>query len=540
MMHYILQVVVFQMLFLGIYEVFLRKETFFNHNRAYLLITSVLALIIPFVKLQVFQNVISNSFLVRLPEVVLNEVNGSDSLNSVVFNSEQVLNSTNFNWWSLVYVGSFITLVYFSIRLFKLYKTIQNNKSKNEVNYKIVSLRNSNGAYSFFNYIFLGDLISEEEKQSILTHEKVHAKEKHSIDLLWFEVLKVAFWFNPLVYVYQNRIKEVHEFIADSKSNKEHSENYQNVLLNQLFQIKNLSFVNPFYKKSIIKNRLLMLGKSKSSRRNLMKYLMLIPMVLGMVFYTSCYKEDDTTQQTNQFENLTDEELLQKYIAELKIDKEIFDFMALSDKYFILNNNNYLKTRNEYYKFKAFWVVFLEGKTSKKTSKMDAKIINQTYSDYLKDKKTQEFIDRFENTVNKGTLRKVVKDLENISNQEQRLIDSKLSQIKTDEYYTALVVTDGYSHKLYGTPKQYSNKESKYQSDAKEISFSVVNTVPAFPNCKDISGEDLKSCFSQNMNQLVVDNFNTELANELDLKGDVKIISVFKINENGDLVGRKC
>ena len=139
----------------------------------------------------------------------------------------------------------------------------------NEIDYlesiTIIKLKTSKSAYSFFNFVFLGELISEDEKQTILSHEKVHVREKHSADLIWFELLKIVFWFNPFIYLYQYRIKEAHEYIADERTMKVNSKTYQNVLLNQLFQSQNLSFVNPFFKKSLIKNRLIMLSKSKSN-----------------------------------------------------------------------------------------------------------------------------------------------------------------------------------------------------------------------------------------------------------------------------------
>ena len=65
MIHYFLQVVLFQLLFLVVYDLFLKKETFFNYNRLYLLVTSVLGFVIPFIKLDVLQQQIPQDFLLR-------------------------------------------------------------------------------------------------------------------------------------------------------------------------------------------------------------------------------------------------------------------------------------------------------------------------------------------------------------------------------------------------------------------------------------------------------------------------------------------
>ena len=56
MAHYIIQITAFQVFFLLIYDVFLKKETFFNWNRFYLMVTVILSIILPFIKIESFEN----------------------------------------------------------------------------------------------------------------------------------------------------------------------------------------------------------------------------------------------------------------------------------------------------------------------------------------------------------------------------------------------------------------------------------------------------------------------------------------------------
>jgi bla regulator protein BlaR1 len=295
MMSYFIQVVLFQGLFVLVYELGLKKETFFNHNRVYLLGTSIVALLIPLFKFSVIDKIVSQSVIVSLPEVVLNPTKTALELNET-----EILGWLNsiFSIKLILYVGVVSTFVFFIYRLYQLYNTIKRNEISQDGKYAVIKLKTSSSAYSFFNFIFLGEMISEVEKKTILSHEKVHANEKHSLDLIWFELLKIVFWFSPAVYLYQYRIKEVHEFIADKKSLKIDSKSYQNVLLNQLFQSQNLSFVNPFFKKSLIKNRLIMLSKSKSNHSHLIKYFSVLPLILGMLFYSSCVGEQEQEEKT--------------------------------------------------------------------------------------------------------------------------------------------------------------------------------------------------------------------------------------------------
>ncbi|AUC82580.1 M56 family metallopeptidase [Lacinutrix sp. Bg11-31] len=292
MLHYILQTIVFQLLFLMVYDVFLKKETFFNWNRFYLLASAVLSIVLPFVKVDSFKTVIPKEYIYSLPEIIIGKAN--TTLNSSIEGlSAESASSFVFSWYYLIYLGCAISLVLF---IFKFYKLIamayKNPKIKFETAF-LVELANSKHAFSFFNYIFLGKDINPEDRQTILTHELQHIKEKHSVDLLFFEVLKILFWFNPLIYMYQKRIANLHEFIADFKAVKSSSKvHYYQNLLSQVFDTEKVSFINPFFKQSLIKKRIIMLSKSKSKQIHLVKYLLVFPMVIGMLFYTSCSSDE--------------------------------------------------------------------------------------------------------------------------------------------------------------------------------------------------------------------------------------------------------
>jgi bla regulator protein BlaR1 len=106
---------------------------------------------------------------------------------------------------------------------------------------------------------------------------------------LMFEFLKIVMWFNPMIYSYQKRITLVHEYISDEVvSKKEAKEIYINNLLSNYFQVENISFVNQFYKQSLIKKRIMMMTKKQSKKMNQLKYLVLLPVLTSMLFYTSC------------------------------------------------------------------------------------------------------------------------------------------------------------------------------------------------------------------------------------------------------------
>jgi hypothetical protein len=287
MAHYILQTIAFQVLFLLIYDVFLKKETFFNWNRMYLMATAILSIALPFIKNDNFKSVVPQNYIISLPEIVLSQTE-PDKTGPILLDAVIIDNSISY-WQIAFYLGITIAVLRFLFKFTKIVILIFKNPKIKSGKLTLVKVLNSNTAFSFFRYVFLGEYLKPEEKEAILKHEIIHVKHIHSLDLLFFELLRILFWFNPLLYMYQNRITTLHEYIADSEAVKHDCKNqyYQN-LLSQVFETKNISFINPFFKQSLIKKRIIMLQKSKSKQIKLFKYLLLIPVVCGILVYTSC------------------------------------------------------------------------------------------------------------------------------------------------------------------------------------------------------------------------------------------------------------
>ena len=330
-MEYLVQVILFQAVFLGVYDLILKRETFFQWNRIYLIITLLLAYLLPLLKFNTVQENIPQGYMVMLPEVISSPVSVIEQhidWSALLF--------TGMRW--IFFTGVVVAGTLFIYKLVQLFKIIHQNKNEINKEYNLVLLPDNGSAFSFFRYIFIGRRMPQ--KEHIITHELVHVKQKHSIDLMLFEIQKILFWFNPFSYFFQNRISEIHEFIADSKSvSKGDKSTYFHGLLAQVFQIEKFAFVNSFYKKSIIKKRIIMLGKNKSKEIFKFKYLLVIPLLMGMVIYTSCNKNSSNTKEIAKV-------VLEKYSMNIS-DNEVIPNFRYFDKYeslreFLDNNPNYL------------------------------------------------------------------------------------------------------------------------------------------------------------------------------------------------------
>ncbi|APY10581.1 blaR1 peptidase M56 family protein [Seonamhaeicola sp. S2-3] len=346
MVQYVIQTIAFQLFFLMVYDFLLKKETFFNWNRAYLLGTALLSLLIPLIKIERFKYVVSQEYIISLPEIFLGNTKQQEP-DVIVLDPVIILPKTFWSWELMFFLGALIAMMLLSFKFLKVYKLLLKNPKKKVGNLHIINLLKSNVAFSFFKYIFLGELINENEKKAILKHEMVHVKQYHSLDLLFFEVLRILFWFNPLVYMYQNRIGELHEFLADAQAVKTENKNtyYQN-LLSQVFDTKKISFINPFFKQSLIKKRIVMLQKSKSKQINLLKYALLIPLVFGMLIYTSCAQE----QVKNSTEQLSISEQIETLKASLDAKEGQLTDEEKSSLLELLKNVNFSKSESNPWK----------------------------------------------------------------------------------------------------------------------------------------------------------------------------------------------
>ncbi len=486
MLHYIIQTIAFQLFFLIIYDLFLKKETFFNWNRAYLLVTALLSLIIPFVKISSFKHIISQDYIIKLPEIFIGSAKQAE-INPIQLSPILFDNKSFWSWELIFYLGVGIATLLFTFKLVKLASLLYKNPKQREGNLLIVSLLKSSMAFSFFNYIFLGDYLKKDEREAVLKHEMVHVNQKHTLDLLFFELLRILFWFNPLIYRYQNRVMSLHEFSADAQAVKNQSKNeyYQN-LLSQVFETKNISFINPFFKKSLIKKRIIMLQKSKSKQVSLFKYVLIIPVVIGMLVYTSCIEANNTKDTSYNIEKETQKEtpLIKKIKAvknQIQVQGNVND-----------NEEKGLKLLLGITKGEAF----------------SQELVNE--------------VQKYTSQASKSELTKKISDVF-----EQIQVQGNINDEEDMELKKLLVLTsdDAFDDPFFADIIKYV-----------DIPFGVIDQAPIFPGCENLSADEQKKCMAMNISKHVNTNFNTKLADSLKLKGKQRINVMFKINNEGDVV----
>jgi outer membrane biosynthesis protein TonB len=186
-----------------------------------------------------------------------------------------------FSWHNVVLYAYLLGVITFAaILLFKLFKLTQMTRSADTITndrFKIVSLEGSNTAFSFFNYLFIGSKTTG--SNIIIRHEMVHIRQKHTLDVLFLEIIKIINWFNPLVYLLQNSLKTVHEYIADEQTAAFENDTlaYSSFLVSNAYGLNGSPVTNSFFNYNLLKKRIIMLNQKRSGNLARLKYLVAVP-----------------------------------------------------------------------------------------------------------------------------------------------------------------------------------------------------------------------------------------------------------------------
>ena len=271
-MEYLIKTSAVIFIFYCSYKLFLQRETFFQTNRWFLLVGLLFAVFIPLIIIPIYIEHIPNS------------IENMTSINASI-QDNQVSDNVTLDIWQLIYYTYGIGVIFFLVKLCIELTSLKFLFNKCEYysyeSFTLVETNDDIPPFSFFNWIVYNpEKYSKEEFNHILNHEKAHAKEFHSIDIILTQLACIMLWFNPFVWLYKKEIRQNLEFIADKKAQdfSECQRSYQRVLLKSSLPKHKFLMTNNFYN-SQIKKRIIMLHKSKSNKLNAWKYVLILPVL---------------------------------------------------------------------------------------------------------------------------------------------------------------------------------------------------------------------------------------------------------------------
>lgn len=243
----------------------LRHQTFFQWQRIYLLGMGFASLLIPllpsFTEAQAVQT--------ELLPVVITNIIQPKSENTILSN------------WSIAELIYFSGLLFFTFvflkRLLQLVNLFRQSE-KDENGFYLLKENRTASAFSVFGSVFISGEMDEETRGVVIRHEQVHIREKHTVDILFYEILILLFWFNPMFRVVRKQLAATHEFIADEQACGEDAVRYKQVLVAHVLGLPRQVLIHPFSEPGNLKQRMIMLTKNRTRRRARWAYLLVFPL----------------------------------------------------------------------------------------------------------------------------------------------------------------------------------------------------------------------------------------------------------------------
>jgi beta-lactamase regulating signal transducer with metallopeptidase domain len=280
------------------YQLVLRRLTFYRANRWYLIWFTLISFLVPFINVTPVvegrSEVIQYIPLVQQYSIGLEEAT----------HCPMPLWSTSWNKWDwillLVAIGAGILLLRLIVRCLSFLKFRNKAKLISNNGLKIYQVDESIIPFSFGNSIFINSSQhTEAELSEIIRHEFIHVKQRHTVDILWAELLCMLNWYNPAAWLLRNSIRQNLEFIADHQvlENGVDRKQYQYLLL-KVIGNDQFSIAQKFNFSSL-KKRIAMMNKTKSARVNLLRFLFVLP-VLAVILLSFRHQRTMQSQQESQ------------------------------------------------------------------------------------------------------------------------------------------------------------------------------------------------------------------------------------------------
>ncbi|WP_373152477.1 TonB family protein [Bacteroides nordii] len=342
---YFLKINVGIIVFYIFYRLFFYKDTFFHWRRTALLCFLGVSLFYPMLNLQEWVKA-------HEPMVVIADLYATTLLPEVVF--EETITPTHTNWQefatnslSIIYFcGVILLFIRFIMQLTSIILLRIQCKVTEIQGVRVQILNKASGPFSFFHWIFVHpESHTQEELAEILTHEQTHAHQLHSADIMFSELICIACWFNPFIWLMKREIRNNLEYMADQRVLQTGYDYkvYQYHLLGLAHNKAAATLYNSFNVLPL-KNRIKMMNKKRTKEIGRTKYLLFLPLAALLLIISNIEAVARTTKNfareviqtveksTEQVTKATGQIPEQATVEEVTIPKEIPADIDITDK----------------------------------------------------------------------------------------------------------------------------------------------------------------------------------------------------------------
>jgi len=294
------------------YKWLLQSDTLFARNRLYLLLTSGIAMVLPFVEAS---QLAQWFFPEPQPEPLLllpvYEINGQSA-------------TANAPAWSLSNIVTYLWLAVAGLMLlqstFQIWRLCRFAVSQKPMAVTAGTIAPSlptrlhqilviptDGLLptsSFGKWLFWDNTqaLSPSDLASILRHEYTHIEQRHTWDILYMEVLRTLLWFHPVAWLYIHELRTQHEYLADAVAMRHTApQAYIRLIAIASLQSNYLQPIHTFFSVLSVKKRMIMLTKPKTSLlRGHLKTVAALGIVVAVGITAACTNSLDRLMRDQQ------------------------------------------------------------------------------------------------------------------------------------------------------------------------------------------------------------------------------------------------
>ena len=272
---YALEVLACSGVLLAAYAILLDRRVRFGWCRAYLLASTLLAAVIPLLRIPVLPGeVVEIAPTVALPATEWTAEVVEEAAPAV---TPETVCLTVY----LIGVGLVAGVMLWQVvRIRRLRRGAAITRTER---FTLVRTPQRIASFSFFRSIYVWDQIPAGELQAIVAHEASHVAHRHSAERVAMECMKAVLWWNPFVWLAARRLTEAEEFEADSDVLAEgyDIEHYMKTIFRQLFGYS--PEIANGLRDSLTKKRFKMMTTKTSGRHSLLRLAGTLPAVIGLL-----------------------------------------------------------------------------------------------------------------------------------------------------------------------------------------------------------------------------------------------------------------
>jgi len=218
MLQYITNTSIIWLACLLLYQLFLKKESFHQFNRIFLMGSLIAGLLLPVANLNSMLPATSNALFQPAAQVYeikkAMQVKQIEEISAPIATVDNTLETA---LWIIYLAGVFAGLIIIAFEVLTLFRLYIHGSKHSEQGCTIVETGKEHSPFSFFNIVFIRSRedYSHAQWTLLIAHEKEHSRQLHVADNLVLILLRIVCWFNPLPHLYFKKVRILHEFQAD-------------------------------------------------------------------------------------------------------------------------------------------------------------------------------------------------------------------------------------------------------------------------------------------------------------------------------------